>query len=200
MVNSTVVITQQDQTTVEIKDKFGTTLIERDIESAVVYTGTKGEKGDKGDPGAASLWRGAYSDLTSYTIGDEVSHEGSSYICIADTTGNAPPNATYWDVTAQKGDTGSISVSGTIVEVDFGTSGLDTYTETIVTGQTWLDSNVKLVACLYGENSGDRSIEDGVIEGIVVSVSNIIENVGFTVSAYAPEGAGGIYKIQVIGG
>ena len=67
MVNSTVVITQQDQTTVEIKDKFGTTLIDRSIESAVVYTGTKGEKGDKGDPGVSSLWRGAYSDLTSYT-------------------------------------------------------------------------------------------------------------------------------------
>ena len=200
MVNSTVVITKQDETTVEIKDKFGTTLVERDIESAIVYTGTKGEKGDKGDPGAASLWRGVYSDLTNYTVGDEVFYEGSSYICILDTIGNAPPNVIYWDITAQKGDTGNINVSGVLVEVDFGTSGLDTYTETTVVGQTWLDSSVKLTACLYGEASGDRSPEDGVIEGIIIGISNIIENVGFTINAYAPEGASGIYKVQVIGG
>lgn len=38
----------------------------------------------------------AYSGATAYTPGDLVSHGGSNYVCRANTTGNAPPNATYW--------------------------------------------------------------------------------------------------------
>lgn len=44
---------------------------------------------------------GVYSGSTSYIIGQGVSYTlpngaTSSYICIANTTGNAPPNSTYW--------------------------------------------------------------------------------------------------------
>lgn len=38
----------------------------------------------------------AYSGATAYTPGDLVSSGGVNYYCIANTTGNAPPNATYW--------------------------------------------------------------------------------------------------------
>lgn len=38
----------------------------------------------------------AYSGATAYAEGDSVSSAGSSYYCIAATTGNAPPNAAYW--------------------------------------------------------------------------------------------------------
>jgi hypothetical protein len=38
----------------------------------------------------------AYSGATAYTPGDVVSSGGTYYYCIANTTGNAPPNATYW--------------------------------------------------------------------------------------------------------
>jgi hypothetical protein len=38
----------------------------------------------------------AYSGATTYAIGDLVSSGGTNYYCIAATTGNAPPNATYW--------------------------------------------------------------------------------------------------------
>lgn len=38
----------------------------------------------------------AYSGATAYVIGDLVSSSGVNYYCIANTTGNAPPNATYW--------------------------------------------------------------------------------------------------------
>jgi len=38
----------------------------------------------------------AYNGATSYVIGDLVSSGGVTYYCIAATTGNAPPNATYW--------------------------------------------------------------------------------------------------------
>ena len=38
----------------------------------------------------------AYNAATAYVIGDLVSSGGTNYYCIAATTGNAPPNATYW--------------------------------------------------------------------------------------------------------
>lgn len=38
----------------------------------------------------------AYNGATSYVLGDLVSSGGVNYYCIAPTTGNAPPNATYW--------------------------------------------------------------------------------------------------------
>jgi hypothetical protein len=41
----------------------------------------------------------AYSNTTTYAVGQLVSSGGVNYICIAITTGNAPPNATYWSVT-----------------------------------------------------------------------------------------------------
>lgn len=38
----------------------------------------------------------AYNGATAYVIGDMVSSGGTNYYCKAATTGNAPPNATYW--------------------------------------------------------------------------------------------------------
>lgn len=38
----------------------------------------------------------AYNGSTAYVKGDLVSSSGTNYYCIASTTGNAPPNATYW--------------------------------------------------------------------------------------------------------
>jgi hypothetical protein len=38
----------------------------------------------------------AYNGATAYVLGDLVSSAGVNYYCIAPTTGNAPPNATYW--------------------------------------------------------------------------------------------------------
>ncbi len=54
---------------------------------------------------------GEYSDLTSYTTGDVVSYEGSGYVAIQATTGNIPINITYWQLLAEKGDTGSPGTS-----------------------------------------------------------------------------------------
>lgn len=38
----------------------------------------------------------AYNNATAYVVGDLVAQAGVNYYCIAPTTGNAPPNATYW--------------------------------------------------------------------------------------------------------
>jgi hypothetical protein len=38
----------------------------------------------------------AYNNATAYTVGDLVASGGVNYYCVAATTGNAPPNTTYW--------------------------------------------------------------------------------------------------------
>jgi len=48
----------------------------------------------------------AYNGATAYKVGDLCTNGGITYYCIAATTGNAPPNATYW-----------YAQSGTIFEV-----------------------------------------------------------------------------------
>ena len=52
-------------------------------------------------------WKGSYSGATAYVVDDVVESSGSSYICIAATTGNAPPNASYWELMSQKGTNGT---------------------------------------------------------------------------------------------
>jgi len=48
-------------------------------------------------------WKGTYAGGTAYAVDDVVNSSGTSYVCIAASTGNAPPNATYWNVMAQGG-------------------------------------------------------------------------------------------------
>ena len=52
-------------------------------------------------------WKGSYSGATAYVVDDVVESSGSSYICIAATTGNAPPNATYWEQMSSAGTNGT---------------------------------------------------------------------------------------------
>lgn len=47
-----------------------------------------------------------YNPLTPYVVGNKVSHNGSSYVCILDSLGNLPTNTTYWLLIAKKGDQG----------------------------------------------------------------------------------------------
>jgi len=68
--------------------------------------GTQGPPGPPGPPG--STYQGAWSSTVQYHKDDTVGYNGTSYICTADNL-NAPPSANlgvYWDVIAQKGDTG----------------------------------------------------------------------------------------------
>ncbi|MET4208543.1 hypothetical protein [Bradyrhizobium sp. LA2.1] len=58
--------------------------------------------------------RGAYDNVATFSVGDFVSSAGSSYVWINPTpgSGHAPPNATYWQLLASKGDTGGIGPTG----------------------------------------------------------------------------------------
>jgi len=52
-------------------------------------------------------WQGAYNGATAYVVDDVVESGGSAYVCIAATTGNTPPNATYWELMSQAGTNGT---------------------------------------------------------------------------------------------
>lgn len=68
--------------------------------------------GAQGPSGAT--WKGAWSSTTSYTFGDVVSYNGSSYVSNAgETTGDQPDISTFeWLLVASKGDTGATGDQG----------------------------------------------------------------------------------------
>lgn len=53
-------------------------------------------------------WQGTYNASTAYVVDDVVYSAGSSYICIAASTGNAPPNSSYWELLAEGGDIATV--------------------------------------------------------------------------------------------
>lgn len=60
----------------------------------------------------SELLKGTYDNGTSYTIGDIVDYNGSSYACKADTSANLPTDTSYWALLAAKGSTGSTGSTG----------------------------------------------------------------------------------------
>ena len=79
----------------------------------ILREGVAGPQGPAGAPGVPGMvWRGAWSGATAYAVNDVVGQAGSSYICITPSTGNTPPNASYWNLVAQIGATGAQGVQG----------------------------------------------------------------------------------------
>jgi len=79
-------------------------------------TGPQGPQGPQGIPGVdgdSFIWRGPWSDSSSYIINDVVSNNGSSYISILNHSasfstepGDGTAWITVWSLMAEKGDTG----------------------------------------------------------------------------------------------
>lgn len=56
--------------------------------------------------------KGAWSSATAYSVGDLVTLNGSSYACVLAHTNQTPPNTTYWQLLASKGDPGATGATG----------------------------------------------------------------------------------------
>jgi len=93
----------------------------------------------------------------------------------------------------------SLVPNSTIVTVDFGTSGMNSFIPTVVTGVTWANANLNIIPTLICENVGERSAEDGIIEALTFGIADVIDGVGFTLLTYAPEGSVGTYRIRCVG-
>ncbi len=96
----------------KIEGEFAVTLL---VIGGVLYgfVGAEGKEGPKGENSkveAASPF--AYAGGTTYTPGKIVGSGGSTYICIKESKGNEPPNATYWALVAEKGTLEVESVTG----------------------------------------------------------------------------------------
>lgn len=59
-------------------------------------------------------WRGAYNGSTAYNPFDLVSYLGSSYVCIAVSTGNIPTNTSFWNLVALAGVPGGVQTVNTL--------------------------------------------------------------------------------------
>lgn len=66
---------------------------------------------------AGITWLGPWLSTTTYEIQDAVEDLGTSYICTRAHLNQQPPDITFWDILAQKGDTGVVDISGSPPEV-----------------------------------------------------------------------------------
>lgn len=94
------------------------------------------------------VFQGAYSNTTAYVLDDMVTDSGNTYICIAATTGNAPPNATYWHKMAQGSDLG-------------GLSGLTAGDIAVYNGSAWVRQAIGTAGQALKVNSGATGLEYG---------------------------------------
>lgn len=80
--------------------------------------GEPGEQGPAGEPGL--VWQGPWDSETMYSIGDAVSHMGSSYIALT-THSNSEPPSSDWGLVAARGSQGEPGETG--ATGDTGTQG-----------------------------------------------------------------------------
>jgi hypothetical protein len=77
----------------------------------ITLVGTRGSVSNAVTPPPIFTWLGAYSGTTTYNPFDVVSFSGSSYVCIAATTGNDPTHTAFWSLMAQAGANGAGTVN-----------------------------------------------------------------------------------------
>jgi len=111
---------------------------------------------------------GAYNNSTAYKKRNMVSYNGSTYICILDSTGNLPTNTTYWTLVAQKG----IDGTGSIVSIGSSNGDLT------VTGTTNLDLSISKKGQANGVATldGTGKIPLTQIPNINTQIANVVTN------------------------
>jgi hypothetical protein len=116
-------------------------------------------------------WQGAYNGATAYVVDDVVESGGSAYVCIAATTGNTPPNATYWELMASKGtDTSVLTTQGDVLYHDgtslarlgAGTSGQFLKTQGSSANPVWADAGGGLQSIQTFTSSGTYTKPSGI--------------------------------------
>lgn len=133
----------------------------------------------------AYLSKGAYSSSTQYEKNDVVTYQGSSYVSLQSTQGNAPTNTTYWQLIAEKGTKGDTGATGQTGATGNGissvtktgtSSNVDTYTITYTNGTTTtFDVTNANVVNEVSSGSGNTYSCD-VINELVGDIESILTN------------------------
>ena len=88
----------------------------------------KGADGSDGSDGISFLWSAEFDSGTTYPLNYVVSYQGSSYIKVAEGgTFSLPTDTNYWNLVAQKGDTGAQGEPGLDANLDTGTTTINSY-------------------------------------------------------------------------
>jgi hypothetical protein len=82
------------------------TIIDGCVVNLFSIEGLQGAQGQKGDPGDMT-WEGTWTSSRNYSVYNMVEYNGSSYICIDDTTTQPPSDILFWDIVVLKGVDGS---------------------------------------------------------------------------------------------
>ena len=149
------------------------------------------------------VWRGTYAGGTAYTPDDAVVLNGTSYICIANTTGNTPPNGTYWNVLAQAGTNGTdvgttLTTQGDLLYRDGsglqrlakGTAGQALLMNTAANAPEWGAGGEKNTPAFDVRPSTGQAISNNTNTKIVFGTENIDTDGCFANSRFTPTTAG----------
>ena len=157
-------------------------------------------------------WQGAYAGGTAYTVDDVVSYNGSSYICIAASTGNLPTNATYWEQMSSAGTNGTdgtdltstLSTQGDIVYRDgsglarlgAGTSGQALITNGTGANPSWGTVSDNFSTQLFHAQSNYQTTTNGAWRTILFDTVVTNEITGASLSSYQITLPVGTYFMQ----
>jgi hypothetical protein len=157
-VGDDLVFVLDDSSTVTVTDAKTTLKGDQGIQ------GIQGVPGNDGADGISFIWEDAYVSETTYQVNDVVSYNGSTYICVLESTGNLPTNTTYWSLMAQKGTDGTgsgdmiasvydpTSVEGDAFDMDNMAQG--------TTNKFISDAQLTLLSNTSGTNTGDVTVTD----------------------------------------
>ena len=107
----------------------------------------------------SELAKGAWDNVTGYTVGDIVSNDGSSYVCVANHTNEEPPNSTYWALLASKGE---------------GTGDVESNTATSVDSEIALFSSTTGKLIKRATGSGIAKLASGVLSAVTAPSGDIV--------------------------
>lgn len=79
------------------------------------------------------------------------------------------------------------------------TTGPEDTSTLVVVSASWVGPDSSITATLCGSTTDHPDPEDGAIEGIVLSIGDIIPGTSFEIVGYAPQGSRGEYSVAYIG-
>lgn len=116
--------------------------------------------------------RGTYNASTTYNALDVVTYNGSGYIVLQTVTGVTPPNATYYQIIASKGDSGS---DGSAATVNVGTISMlpvgstPTVTNTGTTNSAIINFGIPYSPLANNSVSTEKIIDGAVTRGKILN-------------------------------